>query len=104
MRHTVRWILKCHACFKVTTEVGRIFCPSCGNGGTLRKVAVTVGGNGVVLAAHRPRISLHGTQVSSSIAFFPSFVGNSAEIYNSSFFKDFYLCIFPVYICFVLSC
>ncbi|KAI3805790.1 hypothetical protein L1987_21676 [Smallanthus sonchifolius] len=36
-----RWILKCHACFKVTIEIGRIFCPSCGNGGTLRKVAVT---------------------------------------------------------------
>ncbi|KAE9452079.1 hypothetical protein C3L33_16017, partial [Rhododendron williamsianum] len=43
---------------------GRIFCPSCGNGGTLRKVAVTVGENGIVLAARRPRISLRGTQFS----------------------------------------
>ncbi|KAI8569481.1 hypothetical protein RHMOL_Rhmol02G0282400 [Rhododendron molle] len=64
IRQLHRWILKCHACFKVTTEVGRIFCPSCGNGGTLRKVAVTVGENGIVLAARRPRISLRGTQFS----------------------------------------
>lgn len=56
-------MLKCHACSKVTTEIGRIFCPTCGNGGTLRKVAVTVSENGVVLAARRPRISLRGTKV-----------------------------------------
>ncbi|KAK4558191.1 hypothetical protein RGQ29_007806 [Quercus rubra] len=42
-----RWILKCHACYTVTAEIGRIFCPKCGNGGTLRKVAVTVGENGI---------------------------------------------------------
>lgn len=58
-----RWVLKCHACFKVTTEIGRIFCPTCGNGGTLRKVAVTVNENGIVLASRRPRISLRGTKV-----------------------------------------
>lgn len=44
-------------------EIGRIFCPSCGNGGTLRKVAVTVGENGAVIAARRPRVSLRGTKV-----------------------------------------
>ncbi|XP_010274767.1 PREDICTED: RNA-binding protein NOB1-like [Nelumbo nucifera] len=59
-----RWILKCHACNKVTAEIGRIFCPKCGNGGTLRKVAVTVGENGVILAGHRPRITLRGTKFS----------------------------------------
>ncbi|GFY97332.1 RNA-binding NOB1-like protein [Actinidia rufa] len=64
IRQLHRWILKCHACFKVTTEIGRIFCPSCGNGGTLRKVAVTVGENGIVLTARRPRVSLRGTQFS----------------------------------------
>ncbi|EPS69113.1 hypothetical protein M569_05652, partial [Genlisea aurea] len=64
IRELHRWVLKCHACFKVTTEVGRIFCPSCGNGGTLRKVAVTVGENGVVLASRRPRISMRGTKFS----------------------------------------
>ncbi|KAL8064225.1 hypothetical protein ABFX02_01G076400 [Erythranthe guttata] len=64
IRELHRWVLKCHACFKVTTEIGRIFCPSCGNGGTLRKVAVTVNENGIVLAARRPRISLRGTKFS----------------------------------------
>lgn len=59
-----RWILKCHACYTVTAEIGRIFCPKCGNGGTLRKVAVTVGENGIVLADRRPRITLRGTKVS----------------------------------------
>ncbi|KAE8658512.1 actin-depolymerizing factor 1-like [Hibiscus syriacus] len=58
------WVLKCHACYTVTAEIGRIFCPKCGNGGTLRKVAVTVSENGIVLASHRPRITLHGTKFS----------------------------------------
>ncbi|XP_059661764.1 RNA-binding NOB1-like protein [Cornus florida] len=64
IRQLHRWILKCHACYKLTTEIGRIFCPKCGNGGTLRKVAVTVGENGIVIAARRPRISLRGTKFS----------------------------------------
>ncbi|KAJ0716484.1 putative RNA-binding protein NOB1 [Helianthus annuus] len=64
IRELHRWILKCHACFKVTMEIGRIFCPSCGNGGTLRKVAVTVGENGAIIAARRPRVSLRGTKFS----------------------------------------
>ncbi|KAK6158172.1 hypothetical protein DH2020_005486 [Rehmannia glutinosa] len=64
IRELHRWVLKCHACSKVTTESGRIFCPTCGNGGTLRKVAVTVSENGIVLAARRPRISLRGTKFS----------------------------------------
>ncbi|CAL1401099.1 unnamed protein product [Linum trigynum] len=64
IRQLHRWILKCHACFTVTCEIGRLFCPRCGNGGTLRKVAVTVGENGVVLAARRPRITLRGTKFS----------------------------------------
>ncbi|MBA0740406.1 hypothetical protein Gogos_013608 [Gossypium gossypioides] len=59
-----QWVLKCHACYTVTAEIGRIFCPKCGNGGTLRKVAVTVGENGIVLASHRPRITLRGTKFS----------------------------------------
>lgn len=59
-----RWVLKCHACNKVTQEIGRIFCPKCGNGGTLRKVSVTVGENGIVLAARKQRFILRGTKVS----------------------------------------
>ncbi|XWS49922.1 hypothetical protein CRYUN_Cryun12cG0044500 [Craigia yunnanensis] len=64
IRQLHRWILKCHACYTVTAEIGRIFCPKCGNGGTLRKVAVTVGENGIVLASRRPRITLRGTKFS----------------------------------------
>ncbi|KAI3853046.1 hypothetical protein MKX03_033069 [Papaver bracteatum] len=64
IRELHRWILKCHACNKVTTEIGRIFCPKCGNGGTLRTVAATVGENGVVLASRKPRITLRGTKFS----------------------------------------
>ncbi|KAF6162281.1 hypothetical protein GIB67_008410 [Kingdonia uniflora] len=59
-----RWILRCHACNKVTAETERIFCPKCGNGGTLRKVSVSVSENGVVLAARKPRIILQGTKYS----------------------------------------
>ncbi|MED6133293.1 hypothetical protein PIB30_027052 [Stylosanthes scabra] len=59
-----RWILRCHACRTVTADIGRIFCPKCGNGGTLRKVAVTVGENGIVMAARRPRVTLRGTKFS----------------------------------------
>ncbi|KAG8484284.1 hypothetical protein CXB51_022683 [Gossypium anomalum] len=64
IRQLHRWVLKCHACYTVTAEIGRIFCPKCGNGGTLRKVAITVGENGIVLASHRPRITLRGTKFS----------------------------------------
>ncbi|CAA0406719.1 unnamed protein product [Arabidopsis thaliana] len=64
IRQLHRWILKCHACYTVTPEIGRIFCPKCGNGGTLRKVAVTIGANGAIIAACKPRITLRGTQYS----------------------------------------
>ncbi|KAL6181000.1 hypothetical protein ACLB2K_047658 [Fragaria x ananassa] len=64
IRQLHRWILKCHACNTVTAEIGRMFCPKCGNGGTLRKVAVTVGENGIILAARKPRIMLRGTRFS----------------------------------------
>nr|CAB3445298.1 unnamed protein product [Digitaria exilis] len=64
IRQMHRWVLRCHACYKVTQEVGKIFCPKCGNGGTLRKVSVTVGENGITMASRRPRITLRGTKFS----------------------------------------
>ncbi|VVB09481.1 unnamed protein product [Arabis nemorensis] len=64
IRQLSRWILKCHACYTVTPQIGRIFCPKCGNGGTLRKVAVTIGANGTIIAARKPRITLRGTKYS----------------------------------------
>uniref|UniRef100_A0A453MV70 RNA-binding protein NOB1 n=1 Tax=Aegilops tauschii subsp. strangulata TaxID=200361 RepID=A0A453MV70_AEGTS len=60
----LRWVLRCHACYKVTQEIGKIFCPKCGNGGTLRKVSVTVGENGITMASRRPRVTLRGTKFS----------------------------------------
>ncbi|KAM0880263.1 hypothetical protein ACQ4PT_033720 [Festuca glaucescens] len=38
--------------------------PKCGNGGTLRKVSVTVGENGITMASRRPRVTLRGTKFS----------------------------------------
>lgn len=64
IRQLHRWVLRCHACYKVTQEIGKIFCPKCGNGGTLRKVSVTVGQNGITMASRRPRVTLRGTKFS----------------------------------------
>ncbi|CAH2080162.1 unnamed protein product [Thlaspi arvense] len=64
IRQLKRWILQCHACYTVTPEIGRDFCPKCGNGGTLRKVAVTIGENGTIISARKPRITLRGTKYS----------------------------------------
>ncbi|XP_067905329.1 RNA-binding protein NOB1 isoform X2 [Heterodontus francisci] len=41
------YILRCHACFKTTTNMNKTFCPSCGNK-TLKKVAVTINEDGSV--------------------------------------------------------
>ncbi|KAM9390882.1 RNA-binding protein NOB1 isoform 1-T1 [Salvelinus alpinus] len=41
------YILRCHACFKTTTNMNKVFCPHCGNR-TLKKVAVTVSEDGSI--------------------------------------------------------
>ncbi|XP_061450525.1 RNA-binding protein NOB1 isoform X2 [Rhineura floridana] len=45
IRRTRSHIMRCHGCFKTTSEMTRLFCPHCGNK-TLKKVAVTVGDDG----------------------------------------------------------
>nr|XP_045583786.1 RNA-binding protein NOB1-like isoform X4 [Procambarus clarkii] len=45
IRHVRTYILRCHACFKTTSVMTKIFCPHCGNK-TLKKVAVTVNPDG----------------------------------------------------------
>ncbi|XP_067854160.1 RNA-binding protein NOB1 [Heptranchias perlo] len=45
IRQARNYILRCHACFKTTTNMNKTFCPSCGNR-TLKKVAVTVNEDG----------------------------------------------------------
>lgn len=46
IREARSYVLKCHACFRVTSLSGKKFCPSCGNN-TLMKVSVSVDENGV---------------------------------------------------------
>ncbi|XP_005929251.1 RNA-binding protein NOB1 isoform X1 [Haplochromis burtoni] len=41
------YILRCHACFKTTSDMNKAFCPHCGNR-TLKKLAVTVNEDGSV--------------------------------------------------------
>ncbi|XP_041078313.1 RNA-binding protein NOB1-like [Polyodon spathula] len=35
------YILRCHACFRTTSNMTKVFCPNCGNK-TLKKIAVTI--------------------------------------------------------------
>ncbi|MEE6500306.1 hypothetical protein FKM82_003735 [Ascaphus truei] len=45
IRQTRSWILRCHGCFRTTSDMCKSFCPHCGNR-TLKKVAVSVSGDG----------------------------------------------------------
>ncbi|TSL75297.1 RNA-binding protein NOB1 [Bagarius yarrelli] len=45
IKHTRNYVLRCHACFKTTTNMNKSFCPHCGNN-TLKKVAVTLSEDG----------------------------------------------------------
>uniref|UniRef100_A0ACD5TBD6 Uncharacterized protein n=1 Tax=Avena sativa TaxID=4498 RepID=A0ACD5TBD6_AVESA len=83
IRQLHRWVLKCHACYKVTQEIGKIFCPKCGNGGTLRKVSVTVGENGITMASRRPRVTLRGTKFS-----LPMPQGGRAAVINNPILRE----------------
>jgi RNA-binding protein NOB1 len=56
-----RWALRCTACFQVTKEVGRLFCPRCGNA-TLDKVRVTVGPDGAEQYGVKKKHVLRGTK------------------------------------------
>jgi RNA-binding protein NOB1 len=61
-----RWVLKCDACFHVTTDMGRLFCPQCGSN-TLRRLACTRGADGELVfhySKHKADPSLRGTQYS----------------------------------------
>lgn len=58
-----RWVLRCTACFQVTKEVGRLFCPRCGNA-ALDKVKVTVGPDGSEQYGVKKKHILRGTKFS----------------------------------------
>ncbi|XP_010610658.1 RNA-binding protein NOB1 isoform X2 [Fukomys damarensis] len=52
-------ILRCHGCFKTTSDMSRVFCAHCGNK-TLKKVAVTVSEDGTLhmLFSRNPKYPL----------------------------------------------
>nr|XP_033799113.1 RNA-binding protein NOB1 [Geotrypetes seraphini] len=45
IRQTRNYILRCHGCFRTTSDMAMVFCPNCGNK-TLKKVAVMVSEDG----------------------------------------------------------
>jgi RNA-binding protein NOB1 len=58
-----RWVLRCSACYQVTKEVGRLFCPRCGNA-ALDKVRVVVGPDGAEQYGVKKKHILRGTKFS----------------------------------------
>jgi RNA-binding protein NOB1 len=58
-----RYALRCSACYNVTREPGRLFCPKCGNM-TLDRVEVVVGPDGAEYFGMRKRHILRGTKFS----------------------------------------
>lgn len=65
IRHIKTFILRCHACFRTTSIMTKLFCPNCGNK-TLKKVSVTVNPDGtqkIWINTKKP-ISKRGTKYS----------------------------------------
>ncbi|XP_067144807.1 RNA-binding protein NOB1 [Centruroides vittatus] len=65
IRKVKTFILRCHACFKTTSDMNKIFCPNCGNR-TLKRVSVTVNDDGTRLIHinFRKPINIRGTRYS----------------------------------------
>ncbi|CAA7060802.1 unnamed protein product [Microthlaspi erraticum] len=73
IRQLKRYILRCHGCYTIATprilkcdgpDIRKMFCPKCGNLGTLRKVEVTVDENGTTVAAPKWRNTFRGDKFS----------------------------------------
>lgn len=47
VREARSYILRCHGCFKTTSDMNRVFCGHCGNK-TLKKVSVTINDDGTL--------------------------------------------------------
>lgn len=58
-----RWAFRCSACFLVTKETGKIFCPKCGNA-TLERVEIMVGPEGREVFGVRRFHRLRGSKYS----------------------------------------
>ncbi|KAM6176459.1 RNA-binding protein NOB1 [Erethizon dorsatum] len=57
IREARSYILRCHGCFRTTSDMSRVFCAHCGNR-TLKKVSVTVSENGTLHMhfSHNPKV------------------------------------------------
>ena len=57
------WVLKCDACFTITQEMDRLFCPRCGNA-TLARLGVTLGDDGAPRYHYKQNrvVPIRGTQ------------------------------------------
>lgn len=56
-----QWILRCFSCYKLCTNMEKIFCPECGNN-TLQRVQCTVDKDGnIVVNKSRRKINKRGT-------------------------------------------
>jgi RNA-binding protein NOB1 len=57
------WVLKCDACFTITTKVDKLFCPRCGNA-ALQRLGVTLGHDGRPRYHYKARrqFNVRGTQ------------------------------------------
>lgn len=66
VRRVKQWILRCSACFKTCTEMGRLFCPVCGNA-SLDRVACSVDAKTGETRIHlrtNHKVNLRGTKYS----------------------------------------
>ncbi|CAM9780911.1 unnamed protein product [Scytosiphon promiscuus] len=66
VRRVKQWILRCAACFKTTTEMGRLFCPVCGNA-SLDRVSCSVNARTGVTHLHlrkNHKVNLRGSKFS----------------------------------------
>ncbi|KAJ8324701.1 20S-pre-rRNA D-site endonuclease nob1 [Batrachochytrium dendrobatidis] len=59
------WVLRCHSCYKVTKDMNKQFCPSCGNS-TLNRVSVGINANGQTIYYLKKnfQVNLRGTRYS----------------------------------------
>lgn len=66
VRRVKQWILRCAACFKTCTEMGRLFCPVCGNA-TLDRVSCSVNAKTGATYVHlrkNHKVNLRGSKFS----------------------------------------
>ncbi|CAG2105783.1 unnamed protein product [Medioppia subpectinata] len=66
IRSTKQFVLRCFACFKITTKSNNAFCNNCGNYRTLKRVALTVKEDGTkeIYINFKKPINIRGTRYS----------------------------------------